>query len=219
MARRKSPRRTRVARTKTAEPSPALHARIHARLSRYYDLDGVPDVDDFVRLTEGDSRETLLLRDGPDGLEIALHLPRAAVEAGHRACLDEICQIVEGVSHFLYIAERARRERPVTQLELELQAEVDKYVMLVDPCREGFRPAWGAAVRARLYDRVTFSHPPGTEPGDRYRFANDLAARFAGRLERHLERRGPQGAAETHRLLRRFYWAGQAEKIELARAA
>ncbi|MCH7929016.1 MAG: ATP-binding protein [Proteobacteria bacterium] len=35
---------------------------------------------------------------------------------------------VEGVSHFVLVAERARRELPVTQLELELQAEIDKFL-------------------------------------------------------------------------------------------
>ena len=48
--------------------------------------------------------------------------------------------------------------------------------------------------------------------------ANDLAARFAHNLEAKLASRS-LGEHETRAVLRRFYWAGQTEKIELARAA
>jgi hypothetical protein len=203
---------------------PSLASRIQGRLSTYYGLDALPAVDDFVRPAE-DGREALLIREHQDdGLELALHLPREALEP-HDASLgfDAFCQVVEGVSHFVYVAERARRELPATQLELELQAEVDKYVLLalgegsVAPAAPGFAPEHAARVRARLYERVRFVHPAGTEVGQRYRMANDLAARFARRLEASFAARGRFG--ELRRALRRFYAAGQREKIELARAA
>jgi hypothetical protein len=54
-------------------------------------------------------------------------------------------------------------------------------------------------------------HEAGTELGDRYRTANDLAARFVRRLLRC----GPEA---THAALRRFYRAGQADKIRLVAA-
>jgi hypothetical protein len=80
-----------------------------------------------------------------------------------------------------------------------------------------FEPARASRVRAYLFEEVTFTDPPGTETGDRYRIANDLAARFAGRLEEDFARRGRY--AEMLSTLRRFYAAGQTEKIALARAA
>ncbi|WP_437323901.1 hypothetical protein [Sorangium sp. So ce381] len=217
-------------------------ARIQQHLARTYALDDAPVVDDFIQLTDGSAREALLIRHaGGDGgdIEVALHLPRRAITRGREGTLDEICQIVEGVSHFLYVAERARRELPATQLELELQAEVDKYVLLVHgdladeveppgpplrrrheaaPSGAGrFEPERAARIRAHLFERVTFMDPPGTETGDRYRIANDLAARFAGRLEAEFARHGRH--AELLAALRRFYAAGQTEKIALARAA
>jgi hypothetical protein len=72
-------------------------------------------------------------------------------------------------------------------------------------------------MRARLFDRVVFLHAAGTEPGDRYRVANDVAARVAHGIERELLRFGRTDA--TRAFLRRFYAAGQREKIELVRAA
>lgn len=198
----------------------ALPSRIQARLSRYYGIDGAPDVGEFVSPVD-DGREELVVREQDGEVELSLRLPRAAVEGRRPPSFDEACQVVEGVSHFLYVAERARRELPATQLELELQAEVDKYVLFAHATALGsgarFHPGVAARIRARLFDRVTFLHPAGTEHGDRYRLANDLAARFAGRLEASFARRGR--FEQMRAALRRFYCAGQTEKIELASAA
>ena len=46
-----------------------------------------------------------------------------------REYLQDFLLAVEGVSHFVYLVHRARQERPVSAVELELQAEVDKYLV------------------------------------------------------------------------------------------
>lgn len=180
--------------------------RLQRRLERFYHLEATPDVRGFVRQSvEAGEREQLLLRESDEGLEMALVVPSGAAN-DHDAWL----QLAEGVSHFVYVANRARQELPSTQLELELQAEVDKFVLLVlervpYPRDEAFE------MHSRLFERVSFLHEPGTELGDRYRTANDLAARFVRRL---MVRQGDA----THAALRRFYRAGQAEKIRLVAA-
>jgi hypothetical protein len=192
-----------------------LPARIQERLCHHYGIEDAPGVDAFIEPVD-DARETLLVRDADGELEVRVCLPRAVVEGARPMSFDELCQVIEGVSHFLYLAERARRELPATHLELELQAEVDKYVLLSHG-GAGFHPARAARVRAQLFERVSYLHAADTETGARYRMANDLAARFARRLEgifaRH-RRFEPMWAA-----LRRFYGAGQTEKIGLAQAA
>jgi hypothetical protein len=199
---------------------PTLATRIQHRLSQTYGIEEAPPVDGFIQATTGGNREVLLIRDLGDGVEVALYLPPVATD-GNRPSFDEICQIVEGVSHFLYVVERARRELPATQLELELQAEVDKYVVLVHGGLSGqamrFERSRAARIRDRLFGSATFLHPKGTETGDRYRMANDLAARFAERLEDTFARHG--NFERMRAALRRFYAAGQAEKIMLAQAA
>lgn len=136
---------------------------------------------------------------------MALVVPKAAANAQ-----DHWLQLAEGVSHFVYVANRARQELPSTQLELELQAEVDKFVLLViEQVPRDLAEAF--AVHARLYQDVRYLHAAGTELGDRYRTANDLAARFARRLM-------VSGTETTRATLRRFYRAGQAEKIRLVAA-
>jgi hypothetical protein len=199
---------------------PTLPTRIQERLRTTYGLEEAPLVDDFITPTDGPAREALLVRDTDDGIELALHLPRRALESGAAVSLDELCQVVEGVSHFVFMVERARRELPATCLELELQAEVDKYMLLAHggvPGGRGYEPERNSEIQKILFERVRFSHPEGTEHGDRYRIANSLAARFVRRLE---ERFAAAGRFEAMRaLLRRFYAAGQAEKLELAQAA
>lgn len=136
---------------------------------------------------------------------MALVVPRAAANAH-----DHFLQLVEGVSHFVYVANRARQELPATQLELELQAEVDKFVLLVLE-QLPYDRLEAFEVHARLYENVRYLHDAGTELGDRYRTANDLAARFVRRLLAF-------GPLATHAALRRFYRAGQTDKIRLVAA-
>jgi hypothetical protein len=152
---------------------------LQRRLERFYHLEETPDVRDFVRESvDGLGRESLLLRESEDSVEMALVVPTTAAN-DH----DHWLQLAEGVSHFVYVANRARQELPSTQLELELQAEVDKFVLLVleqVPYDRG--EAW--QVHTRLYENVLYLHEAGTELGDRYRTADvgelddrDLAGR------------------------------------------
>lgn len=183
------------------------------RLQHFYALEGVPDVVDFVREVDDAARETLLVRECDDGIELALLLPRRLLEPGApQGDTDGLLQAFEGVSHFVYLAERVRTGLPTTRLELELQAEVDKFVLLaVDG--EGLPGPARRALCERLFEHVRFLHDAASEDGQRYRLANALAARYVRRLD-------PSGEPATlRRQLGRFYRAGQTEKIHMARAA
>lgn len=186
----------------------ALAARVQSGLERLYQLERAADVDGFVTPAGEGERETLLVRESDDGvLEMRLRLPQLA------GGLDPVCQIIEGVSHFVYLADRAARRREATQLELELQAEVDKYVVLAASL-ERFDENASRKLRARLYDAVSFEHHEATELGERYRIANDYARRFTARLERQYVSRARFG--ELHAELRRFFHLGQGEKLRAA---
>jgi len=180
--------------------------RLQRRLERFYHLEATPDVRGFVReAARVGEREALLLRESEGGVEMALVVPQTAANEN-----DTWLQLAEGVSHFVYVANRARQELPSTHLELELQAEVDKFVLLVLE-QQPYDRGEAFEVHSRLFERVRYLHEAGTELGDRYRTANDLAARFVRRLMTY-------GHETTHVALRRFYRAGQAEKIRLAAA-
>jgi hypothetical protein len=198
-------------------PRRSLPARIQEHLQGLYGVEA-PHVDDYVR-PEQEGREVVFVRESEGELEIAVHLPRHVLASGGETSLDGLCQIAEGVSHFLYLAERARRGLPTTLLELEIQAEIDKFALL-SRLREAaggpkrFDAARAARLRERLFVAVTFSHERNTEHGDRYRTANHIAARFAEKLELLAVRGGA-----VVRALRDFYGAGQREKLEMALAA
>jgi hypothetical protein len=200
------------------EPHHVALRAVQERLEHLYGLEKAPDVSDFVRIGNAGSRETLLLRESEDILEMALILPPQTQtltldDAGTPT--DHALQVLEGVSHFVYLAERARTGLPATQLELELQAEVDKFLLLGMSTRR-HDPR---TLHDRLYERVRFVHPENSEAGARYRLANGLAARFTARLVDELELVDGERLLRRLPLLRRFYRSGQTDKIRLARAA
>ncbi len=121
---------------------------------------------------------------------------------------------VEGVSHFIYAVCCARVDRPVTQLELELQAEVDKYItclLVTEPAS-----ATSSALRRRLYAECEYEDDLDHDEHERYRHANDSAHRYAAFLEQSFVAR--RRIPEMLDALRRFYRLGLAGKLsEIAR--
>jgi hypothetical protein len=186
---------------------------VQRRLEHFYALEAAPDISDFVRISHDAVREQVLVRQQGEELELAVVLPPAVEQIASASDASDLwLQLVEAASHFVYLAERARTGLPTTQLELELQAEVDKFVIIALAAH----PLHGEQARrlhGDLYERVRFIDAEDTEAGERYRLANQLAARF---VARSVLKRGIQ----SHRnVLCRFYRSGQAEKIRLARAA
>lgn len=207
-----APKRSAVARRDAG----AVVRYVQTRLQLLYGV-RAPRVERFVRPSDG-GREVLYLREHREQLEIALYLPPEALARGSSIELgdDLFCQVAEGVSHFLYLTDRAKCGRPVTQLELELQAEVDKFVLLLDDSFASKDEQTVGHVRRRLFDNVAFLHPEGSELGDRYRAAHHLASCFARRIEHHIR---AMTLTELRRELCRFFGAGQRQKVEMALAA
>lgn len=193
---------------------------LQRRLQQLYGLEDAPCISNYVTLAAPGEREQLLLRQcAEDHVELRLVVPDCPLRDALIPSLlsDSYLQVVEGVSHFVLVAERIRVGLPTSQLELELQAEVDKLV-LVQQClqslpRDQSRPHHRPQnLHRQLYEQVRFLHPPGSEQGDRYRLANRLAARFTRQL-------GRMDTTQRRTLLRRFYRMNLSEKIRLAEAA
>ena len=193
----------------------AIVAKILRELERYYDATA-EEVAPYLRTHDDEEgREALLVRQEQDGVELALVLPaRVADSPWATLSLDDRCQVIEGASHFLVVCERARTERPTTHLELELQAEVDKWLVLSQGGR--LEPQRDRALRGALYDETEFLHDVETPQGERYRLANALAARFVHKLSHAFARQGRH--AEMRRELGRFFRMGQEEKLRAVAA-
>jgi hypothetical protein len=171
--------------------------------------------------------EELLLREEGGALELGLFLDddvldAAAAAASHaargrvfsRRRASGLACAAEGVSHFVYLATRAEAGRPVSLLELEVQAEVDKFALwVVQLWRRGRRGLvrLSAALRRRLYERVRYADHLGVEELERYRTANALAAGYARWLEgRYVS---PVDLDGLLRELRSTYRRGAGEKL------
>jgi hypothetical protein len=190
-----------------------LAAAVQGSLERVYGIDRTAEVEAFLQSSDGD-REQVFVRLADDGaVEIAVRVPSLQKDASHDT-FDPLCQLIEGVSHFVYLTECARTERTTTQLELELQAEVDKYLILASAIEE-LTETKSSRLRMRLFEDVRFAHEASTLEGDRYRQANTMAHRFVRYVEQAylVERR----IAECRTKLRSFFHAGQEEKLRVAR--
>jgi hypothetical protein len=168
--------------------------------------------------------EELLVLEEEDGLALGLYLDEevlrvaAAADPHHRrprlvrrGVLRPLACAAEGVSHFVYLSTRAAAGRPVSLLELEVQAEVDKFaLLLLHLWRRGLRRL-SRALRARLFERVRYHAHLGGDELTRYREANRLGGGYA----RYLEGRYVEGADLDGLLreLRRCYRLGAAEKL------
>ena len=104
--------------------------------------------------------EELWVHEAEDALEIGLyysaalrtHLEaRSLRDSGWLAPgLDAYCRLAEGVSHFLYLARSAALGRRLSMLELEVQAEVDKFASLVLHHWRSLQTASARQLHARL---------------------------------------------------------------------
>ncbi len=168
--------------------------------------------------------EELLVLEEDDGVSLGLYLDDQVVAAAARtdphdrrprltarAALGEVACAAEGVSHFVYLATRAAEGRPVSLLELEVQAEVDKFVLLLlHLWRRGLRRMSGA-LRRRLFERVRYHAWLAADELSRYREANRLAGGYARWLEgRYVQDADIDGLM---RELRRTYRRAGRDKI------
>lgn len=145
----------------------------------------------------GRSDEELLLYEGEEGLELGLYLSSSLLnrlqgwEQTPRArlfdeALPSFCELAEGVSHFLYVVHTAEQGRRVSLLELEAQAEVDKFALCL--LAKWGQADWPQELLHRLFDAVTYRNTLTTEERWRYEEANRLARRYCVELCRHMKR-------------------------------
>jgi hypothetical protein len=214
-----------------------LLQELQALLADLYDAPVEQRVHDFLitdaacaaALQDGAARpptdEQLLIAETDDGLELGLYLDAELLERLGSRCplraldehnLGDYCAALEGVSHFHYVAWSTGRERGVSLLELELQAEVDKYasaLSLLLAQREGRFPR---ELFGRMFERWSLLPHLGAEERRRYLEAHRCAARYCRILEeRYLRRRQARPSALLAEL-RSFYRLGRHAKLRHA---
>jgi hypothetical protein len=218
-----------------------LLSRLQKLIGGIYDVSVAHDVYDFLvtdraRLPpaarSGTAEEELIIAqsaESADEVGVSLYLDAALLKRLartdplvqlHAGNVGDWWTVLEGVSHFLYLAWNARHDRPVSLLELELQAEVDKYVASYWLLRRQFPGHFPTELHRVLFARTRVDPRIGAARAALYREASRYAERFCGQLEHTLARsrrnRG-QGATESEVLaqLRRFYRLTHARKRAL----
>lgn len=209
-----------------SEPLAGLLLEVQRRIESLYALEPSDPVTDFLIAQEdaagypGAGSRTLLTQHG-DEVSLGVVLDEAVGRSLERADprvrldganLDPFCTLAEEVSHFVYLLFCARKSRSVTQLELELQGEVDKYlssVFLLSLQNEG---AVSKHLRELLFRSYRLAGDLPAERAERYRTASELAYRYCGFLEVRFLRAAR--LSDLARESRRFYRLGQREKLE-----
>ncbi len=204
--------------------------QLQRQLSEIYQVGRTHDVRDFLitdpvlagiigqdaMLTNTD--ETLLVSHDDEGLALSLYLDAGMLERLESAdplkslraeSLDDLWKVLEGVSHFNYVVWKATQERTVSLLELELQGEIDKFVATMLLALEQADAELLNRLHGWLFDDVRFHADLDEEQRDRYRSANEYAARFCHGL-RHRLINDDQTALSQ---LREFYRLQMADKI------
>ena len=200
-------------------------------LAAIYDVPLEHDVSEFlltdrsrlpesVRASRAD--EQVLVAEDGDTLWVSVYLEpellrRLAAsnpfEGLHDGNIADYWTALEGVSHFVYLVWNASHDRPVTMLELELQAEIDKYVASLWLLREQNPGRFPAGLHPLLFDRARVDDMLAGDRVELYRQANSYAARYCHRLARTLRQAGSAEDAEAMTELRRFYRLGRERKL------
>lgn len=166
------------------------------------------------------AKEKLLVHEENDSLNLSLYLDQEVLDRFENLDpfvhldqhnLQEFCLVLEGISHFIYLVWNATFDRSVTLMEMELQAEVDKFIMLMTCLDQQSNPPAPGQLMRLLFETGTYHADLSREELQRYQDANFYARKYCSRLETLYP-----GVENRYRLLaelRRFYRLGKWDKL------
>lgn len=196
-----------------------------------YDVSVTHDVYDFLvtdreRLPPGArfdvTDEQLIVAEGSDAVGVSLYLDPALLERLREtdpiirlseANVADYFTALEGVSHFLYFAWNAGHDKPVTLLELELQAEIDKYVASYLLLKRQLPGRFPTELLRLLFERTRIDPQLARGREHLYRAASRHAEKFCRRLDRCLRSSRQELGQSVLAELRRFYRLTDARKV------
>ena len=214
--------------TKASAPNNGkqMFVDLQCTLAKRYDIHQPHSVEAFIshdaealaKLTgvTPESPEMLLVHEDGNNLDITLFLDQAVITAlsGLRwdkhwngEYFNEFCIVLEGISHFVYLSWNAHYDRPVKLLELELQAEIDKFIFAALEAQS----ADNAKLISRLFENVQYRPGQSKETRHRYQTANHLAQHYCLWLGKHFDLQHPDHQLRAE--LARFYRISGQSKI------
>lgn len=188
--------------------------KLQQDLEEIYGLDAFPAIERFLvsteeikeilpKLKENESlHPQVLFQQEGEEVFLAVHfgdetLERIQKQGLKKSTLSDFCSVAEEVSHFLYLSWRAKNQRPVSLLDVELQGEIDKFLLA---CKyfESEEDLY-----TRMFEDIQFHHELPPKSKDRYREANRLGSKFVKTFG--MEFQDGELQTETRAELRNFY--------------
>jgi len=209
----------------------ATLASLQESLAEIYDLPATPDIAPFLLTDRASldgvgaartSDEQLIVAVDGDTLSMALYIDAQVLERLARRDpydslthenLADYLTVAEGVSHFVYVAWNAGFDKPVTLLELELQAEIDKFVLGIWLLRAQGCERVPRELHRAMFQRTRVDPVAAGDRAGLYHTASCYAARFCSRVAARLARSTRGSTRELLTELRRFYRWGNAHKM------
>ena len=164
--------------------------------------------------------ERLLFQQHPDGLDVSLFLDEILIrqltadnplEKLHHGNIASFCTVLEGISHFLYLVWNAQHERTISRFEMELQAEVDKYIMATSLLAEQSGGSIPRNLHRSLFEKISYHKHLSHTEYQRYYLANWYARRYCYNLHKQLMT--TPDCVNLTREIRRFYRLVQRQKL------
>jgi hypothetical protein len=158
----------------------------------------------------GAEEVVVMVRRGPH-LRVGLYFEkslRRRISFSQNLTFHQLATLIEGISHLLLILDRCRRDSRLSQLELELQAEVDKFLFLRLAESESLRQGSKIHLEAEANLKGLDSSRKNTY---------ETARRLANRYCRHLEETylGSRSMDPLWEELRGFYRMSHWKKLNV----
>ena len=166
------------------------------------------------------SKEKLLISEHDEGFDLSLYIsadvishiydahPVELITTGKYA---EFCLMLEGVSHFLYLVWNAGHHRQVTLFEMELQAEIDKFILLRSYCDDEMSREDVSEIRQWLFEKHCYNDKLSDDELVRYEQANYYAGKYCRGLQQNY--RLSDSNKNLLNELRRFYRFSRMDKL------
>lgn len=202
-----------------------LISQLQQQLQAIYDLDNMPEIGDFL-ITDlarvaldkplptntPEQLEMLLIQQDQEYLNLSLYIKPEILEqlqrdnplhCLHAANMMNLAIVTEGISHFVYLCWNALHDRKVSLFELELQGEIDKYVLMASLFAQQCQGYIPDMLHNLLFNTVTHHHSYNYAALLRYQRANYYADLYCMGLHQALLRKKNMRAIT--RELRRVY--------------
>lgn len=206
--------------------------KLQSHLEDIYEIQSQHRVHDFVvhdavlvsQLDTSDNArelpEKLLIHQDGDDIDLALYLDEQVVRNLENCNplaqlnddnIHDFWTALEGISHFVYLTYNAEYDRAVSLFELELQAEVDKYILAAYLLNRQGNESVPESLHYHLYKTADFDQRLQDHEFYRYYQANELAGKFSAFIAHCINNR--VASSTVSNTLRRFYRLTHHQKI------